>query len=299
MPRAWPPRAAPEPARRDRDAALHARREGGAHAGFGAEVVLHGDTLEQARAHAFELAAAAKPDLRAPVRRRTITSWPAGTVGLEMLQVPDLDVLVIAIGGGGLIGGIATAARRSNRASRSWACRPRFPAMFNAIKGHHPQGTSTIAEGIAVGTPGQHHRGHHPRTGRRPASGGRGRHRAGGADAAGNRKPWWKAPAPRDWQRCSSTQTASRAAKWSLVLCGGNIEPLLLVRHHRTRGMAPGVSGAPQVSSRDVPGALARITAGGVPDAGANIDEVAFTSAPSVRFRHRMWRSNWCCRPWA
>ena len=80
-----------------------------------------------------------------------------GTLALEMLAaVPNLDTLVIAVGGGGLIAGVATAAK---------ALRPdieiigvqteRFPAMVNAVKGtHHAQGTSTIAEGIAVGTPG-------------------------------------------------------------------------------------------------------------------------------------------------
>ena len=71
-------------------------------------------------------------------------------------DVPSIDTFVTPIGGGGLIGGMATAAK---------AIRPdieiigvqaeRFPAMVNAIKGTHlPQGTSTIAEGIAVGTPG-------------------------------------------------------------------------------------------------------------------------------------------------
>jgi threonine dehydratase len=55
----------------------------------------------------------------------------------------------------------------------------RFPAMVNAVQGtHHPQGTSTIAEGIAVGTPGVLTRKSSPAR-RRPAAGGRRRHRAG------------------------------------------------------------------------------------------------------------------------
>jgi threonine dehydratase len=79
--------------------------------GFGAEVVLHGDTLEQARAHAFELAAAQGLTFVHPYDDDAIVAGQ-GTVGLEMLQaVPDLDVLVIAVGGGGLISGIATAAK--------------------------------------------------------------------------------------------------------------------------------------------------------------------------------------------
>jgi threonine dehydratase len=125
--------------------------------GFGAEVVLHGDTLEQARAHAFELAAAQNLTFVHPYDDDAIVAGQ-GTVGLEMLQaVPDLDVLVIAVGGGGLISGIATAAKALKPGIEVVGVQTvRFPAMFNAIKGtHHPQGTSTIAEGIAVGTPGR------------------------------------------------------------------------------------------------------------------------------------------------
>jgi threonine dehydratase len=102
-----------------------------------------------------------------------------GTVALEMLKaVPDLDTLVIAVGGGGLIGGMATAAKALKPGIASSACRPkRFPAMFNAIKRTaHPQGRSTIAEGIAVGTPGVITQAHHGTACGRPAAGGRRRH---------------------------------------------------------------------------------------------------------------------------
>jgi threonine dehydratase len=125
--------------------------------GFGAEVVLHGDTLDEARSHALALAAQQQLVFVHPYDDEAIVAGQ-GTVGLEMLEAePDLDALVIAVGGGGLIAGIATAAR---------ALKPdidivgvqtvRFPGMYNAIKHtQHPQGHSTIAEGIAVGTPGR------------------------------------------------------------------------------------------------------------------------------------------------
>jgi threonine dehydratase len=74
-----------------------------------------------------------------------------------MLRRSPIDTLVIAVGGGGLISGIATAARALKPGLQIVGVQTsRFPAMFNAIKGAtHPQGASTIAEGIAVGQPGR------------------------------------------------------------------------------------------------------------------------------------------------
>ena len=79
--------------------------------GFGAEVVLHGDTLEEARAHAYALADAQGLTFVHPYDDEGVAAGQ-GTLGLEMLQaVPDLDTMVIAVGGGGLISGVATAAK--------------------------------------------------------------------------------------------------------------------------------------------------------------------------------------------
>ncbi len=243
--------------------------------GFGAEVVLHGDTLEQARAHAFELAAAQNLSFVHPYDDEAIVAGQ-GTVGLEMLQaVPDLDVLVIAIGGGGLISGIATAAKALKPGIEVVGVQTvRFPAMFNAIKGtHHPQGTSSIAEGIAVGTPGR-------------ITEAIIRERVDdlllvdegdieqavlmlleiektvveGAGAAG------LAALLKHPERFAGR-------KVGLVLCGGNIEPLLLAAIIERGMVRAGRLARLKVGSRDVPGALARITAV-VADAGANIDEV-------------------------
>jgi len=243
--------------------------------GFGAEVVLHGDTLEQARAHAFELATAQNLTFVHPYDDEAIVAGQ-GTVGLEMLQaVPDLDVLVIAIGGGGLISGIATAAKTLKPGIEVVGVQTvRFPAMFNAIKGtHHPQGTSSIAEGIAVGTPGR-------------ITEAIIRERVDdlllvdegdieqavlmlleiektvveGAGAAG------LAALLKHPERFAGR-------KVGLVLCGGNIEPLLLAAIIERGMVRAGRLARLKVGSRDVPGALARITAV-VADAGANIDEV-------------------------
>ena len=243
--------------------------------GFGAEVVLHGDTLEQARAHAFELAAAQNLTFVHPYDDDAIVAGQ-GTVGLEMLQaVPDLDMLVIAVGGGGLISGIATAAKALKPGIEVVGVQTvRFPAMFNAIKGtHHPQGTSTIAEGIAVGTPGR-------------ITEAIIRARVDdlvlvdegdieqavlmlleiektvveGAGAAG-------------LAALLKYPERFRGRKVGLVLCGGNIDPLLLAAIIERGMVRAGRLARVKVGSRDVPGALALITTA-VAEAGANIDEV-------------------------
>jgi threonine dehydratase len=81
-----------------------------------------------------------------------------GTVGLEILKtVPELDTLVVPIGGGGLISGIAIAAKSIKPSLRilgveAWL----YPSMYNAIHdGNLPARGDTLAEGIAVKTPGK------------------------------------------------------------------------------------------------------------------------------------------------
>src|SRR5205823_11800191 len=76
-----------------------------------------------------------------------------GTVGREMLlSVPALDVLVVPVGGGGLIAGIATAARALNPRIKIYGAESRtYPSMHQRLKGEPVKvGGDTIAEGIAV-----------------------------------------------------------------------------------------------------------------------------------------------------
>ena len=243
--------------------------------GFGAEVVLHGDTLDEARAHAYTLCDAQGLTFVHPYDDEGVAAGQ-GTLGLEILHaVPDLDTLVIAVGGGGLIAGIATAAK---------ALRPdieiigvqttRFPAMVNAIQGtHHPQGTSTIAEGIAVGTPGKITQEVVKRLVNDLVLVDEGdveqavlmlleieKTLVEGAGAVG------LAALLRYPERFQGNRVG-------LVLCGGNIDPLLLAAIIERGMVRSGRLTRILVSARDVPGVLARITAT-VADAGANIEEV-------------------------
>lgn len=78
---------------------------------FGAEVVLAGDTFDDAKARGYELAQERGLIMIHPYDDEAVIAGQ-GTVGLEMLEdQPQLDTLVVAIGGGGLISGIATAAK--------------------------------------------------------------------------------------------------------------------------------------------------------------------------------------------
>ncbi|MFT3718467.1 threonine ammonia-lyase [Pseudorhodoferax sp.] len=250
---------------------------------FGAEVVLHGDSLDEARAHALALAQQQGLAFVHPYDDEDIVAGQ-GTVGLEMLaQVPALETLVVAVGGGGLIAGIATAARALKPGIRIVGVQTtRFPAMVNRVTGaRHPQGSSTIAEGIAVGTPGR-------------ITEAIVRAKVDelmlveeadieqailmlleiektvveGAGAAG------LAALLRAPERF-------RGRKVGLVLSGGNIEPLLLAAIIERGMVRSGRLGRIRVSAPDHPGALARIAAIAA-ETGANIDQVehqrAFTA---------------------
>ncbi len=243
--------------------------------GFGAEVVLHGETFDHAREHALALAAEQGLTFVHPFDDADVIAGQ-GTIGLEMLRAqPEIDTLVIAVGGGGLISGIATAARALRPGIEVVGVQTsRFPAMVNAIQGTaHPQGVSTIAEGIAVGQPG--------RLTRELI-----RERVDelllvdegdieqaivmlleiektlveGAGAAG------LAALLKHPERFAGR-------KVGLVLCGGNIDPLLLASILERGMVRAGRLARIRVAARDTPGVLARIT-GIVAEAGANIDEV-------------------------
>ena len=119
---------------------------------YGAEVLLDGETISEAQARA-----------EAEARKRGLI-WVhpyddphviagQGTIALEMLEeVPGLDVLVIPIGGGGLISGIATAAKAITPAIDIVGVESAlYPSFWNAIRGEQrPLGGATLAEGIAV-----------------------------------------------------------------------------------------------------------------------------------------------------
>jgi threonine dehydratase len=243
--------------------------------GFGAEVVLHGETFDEAREQALRLADAEGLTFIHPFDDALVIAGQ-GTIGVEMLRAqPDLDTLVIAVGGGGLISGIATAVRALKPEVQIIGVQTsRFPAMVNAIKGTaHAQGASTIAEGIAVGQPGHITREIIGRLVDDLVLVDEGdieqaivmlleieKTLVEGAGAAG------LAALLKEPERYAGR-------KVGLVLCGGNIDPLLLAAILERGMVRAGRLARIRVGARDTPGVLARITAL-VAEAGANIDEV-------------------------
>jgi len=119
---------------------------------FGARVVLHGETLADSQERVEAIIAAEGSTLVHPYDDPLIIAGQ-GTIALEMLEaVPDLDVLVIPIGGGGLIAGNAVAARGLRPAIEVVGVEAAlYPSMRNAVRGEgRPIGGPTLAEGIAV-----------------------------------------------------------------------------------------------------------------------------------------------------
>jgi threonine dehydratase len=127
--------------------------------GFGAEVVLHGANYDEACEEAMRLCASERMTFIHPFDDAVVMAGQ-GTIALELLeQVPQLEAVVVPIGGGGLIGGIACAIKEAC----SQEARPeirvigvqtsRLPSMLAAHAAGYPvtvEAATTIADGIAV-----------------------------------------------------------------------------------------------------------------------------------------------------
>lgn len=125
--------------------------------GHGARVVLFGAMFDDAYAKARELEREEGYVFVHPFDDPQIIAG-AGTLGIEMLEeAPDLDVLVVPIGGGGLMSGISTAARALKPEIELIGVEAElYPSMKCSMDGSHlPLGGDTLAEGIAVKEPGK------------------------------------------------------------------------------------------------------------------------------------------------
>lgn len=121
---------------------------------FGADVVLYGANYDEAYAEALRRSQDQNLTFLHPFNDLAVIHGQ-GTIALELLeQVPDLEAVVVPIGGGGLISGVAGALKESNPAIRVIGVQTeRLPSMLQACEAGHPvtlHAEATIADGIAV-----------------------------------------------------------------------------------------------------------------------------------------------------
>ncbi len=122
--------------------------------GFGADVVLHGANYDEAYSFAVESCAEQGMMFLHPFDDAEVINGQ-GSIGLELLeQVPDLQAVVVPIGGGGLISGVACAIKETNPQIRVIGVQTeRLPSMLRATEAGRPvtiPASATVADGIAV-----------------------------------------------------------------------------------------------------------------------------------------------------
>jgi threonine dehydratase len=241
----------------------------------GAEVILEGDNFDGAKDFAMTAAVERGLTLVHPYNDEKVIAGQ-GTAGLEMLkEIPELDALIVAIGGGGLISGISIAAKALKPAIEVFGVEMlRFPAMYHAMKGTKAEfAASTIAEGIAVKEPGALTL---PIIGKNVAEiflVDEGdieeaivmlleieKTVVEGAGAAP------MAALLRNRERFAGKRVA-------LVLGGGNIDPLMLAEIIERGMVRTGRLARVMVEVRDLPGSLAKVTAC-IAEQNASIEEV-------------------------
>ena len=255
-------------------------------AGHGAEVVLHGDMFDDAHAKARELTLEKGYVFVHPFDDDKVIAG-AGTVGLEMLEdAPDLDTIVVPIGGGGLMSGVSIAARALNPEIELIGVEAElYPSMKCAIEGcHMPLGGDTLAEGIAVKQPGE-------LTSRILKELGievvlvseRDLERAV-AMLVGIEKTVVEGAGAAGLAAMLANPERFKGRKVATVLCGGNIDTHLLANVLVRDLVRQGRIARLHVAAHDQPGALAAITRK-VYEAGVNVIEInhsrIFTRLPA------------------
>jgi threonine dehydratase len=251
----------------------------------GADVVLFGDNFDEAKTHALQLAAAGNLTFVHPYDDEKVIAGQ-GTIALEMLEVfPQLDTLCVAIGGGGLISGMAIAAKAIKPDIEVVGVESlRFPSMLAAIRGTEANfGLSTIAEGIAVREPGRITRGIVNKLVSDIVLVDEGEIEEAIVMLLEIEKTVVEGAGAASLAALIKYGARFVGKHVGLVLCGGNIDALMLAEIIQRGMVRSGRLSRLKVELRDTPGALARITAV-LAEASANIEEVhhqrAFTNLP-------------------
>jgi len=254
--------------------------------GYGATVILHGDMFDDAYAKARELALENGYVFVHPFDDPAIIAG-AGTVGLEMLEdAPDLDTILVPIGGGGLMSGISIATRSVKPDIELIGVEAElYPSMKCAIEGCHlPLGGDTLAEGIAVKQPGEltsrilrEYVNEVVLVSERDIE-------SAVAMLVRIEKTVVEGAGAAGFAAMLSDPDRHKGKKIATLLCGGNIDTHLLANVLVRDLVRQGRIARLRVAAQDQPGALARITAQ-FHEAGVNIIEIRhsriFTALPA------------------
>lgn len=243
--------------------------------GHGAEVILVGSNFDEAKAQALEIGAARRLTLVHPYDDPAVIAGQ-GTIALEMLDAcPDLDALVVPIGGGGMISGMAIAATALRPGIEIVGVQAsRFPSMRCALDGARATfGTSTLADGIAVKEPGRLTLGIVRRLVRDVLLVDEGDIEAAILLLLEVEKTVVEGAGGTGLAALMRHRERFAGRRVGLVLCGGNIDPLTLADVIQRGMVRTGRLSRIVVTLRDLPGSLARVTAT-IADASANIEEV-------------------------
>ena len=252
---------------------------------FGAEVILAGDSFDEAKAHGLALAALRKLSLVHPYDDERVISGQ-GTVALEMLaREPQLEVLVVPVGGGGLIAGMAVAAKAAKPGIELFGVQSEnFPSMYCALRGETARfAANTIAEGIAVREPGALTLPIVRELARGILLVGEGEIEHAIVLLLEIEKTVVEGAGAAGLAALLAHPERFRGRRVGIVLSGGNIDPLMLSVIIERGMVRAGRLTRLTVGLRDLPGALATVTAC-LAEANANIEEVhhqrAFTNLP-------------------
>ena len=255
-------------------------------AGHGAEVVLHGDMFDDAYAHARELAIEKGYTFVPPFDDPQVIAG-AGTVGLEMLEdAPDLDTIVVPIGGGGLMSGVSIAARAVKPDIELIGVEAElYPSMKCAIEGcFMPLGGDTLAEGIAVKQPGELTSRILKELANEVVLVSERHLERAVAMLVGIEKTVVEGAGAAGLAAILANPERFRGKKVGTPLCGGNIDTHLLANVLVRDLVRQGRLARLHVAAHDQPGALAAITRK-VYEAGVNVLEIhhsrIFTSLPA------------------
>jgi threonine dehydratase len=242
---------------------------------FGARVVQAGDTIDEAAETARELMAAERLTFVHPYDDPLAIAGQ-GTIGLEMLEdQPDLDAIVVPVGGGGVMAGTALAATALRPGIEMIAVESElFPSMYQAIQGQPVTcGGASLADGIAVKGPGKLTRPVIERLVARHLLVSEAEIEAAVTLLSESQKVVAEGAGATPLAAAQQARAELAGRKVGLVICGGNIDTRVLASVLMRGLVRDGRLVRLRVDINDAPGVLAKV-AGLIGRTGANIVEV-------------------------